>query len=51
MKVRIKIMCVFDRHFKTIKYEVVSKSDDMFLKWFFQSGGFEAIAIWKVKLK
>jgi len=44
-------MRVFDGRFRTIKYDMVSKSDDMLLKWFFQAGGFETIAIWKVKLK
>lgn len=51
MRVRIKIMRIFDHHFKTTKYDMASKTDDMFLKYFFQAGGFETIAIWKVKLK
>jgi hypothetical protein len=51
MKVRIKLMRVFDGNWHTIKYELVSKTDDMFLKYFFNTGGFEAVAIWKVKLK
>lgn len=51
MKVRIKIMRVFDGDWQTIKYEIVSKTEDIFLKYFFHHGGFETIAIWKVKLK
>lgn len=44
-------MRVFNGDWKTIKYETVSKTDDMFLKYFFHRGGFEAVAMWKVKLK
>lgn len=50
MKVRIKIMRVFDKNFHTIKYETVSKSDDLFLKYFFNGGGFECVAMWRIKL-
>lgn len=51
MKVRIKVMRIFDGNWQTIKHELVSKSDELFLKYFFHRGGFEMIAQWKIKLK
>lgn len=51
MKVRVSVVRFFDSNFKTIGYANISKPSEFFCKMYFGRGGYETVAIWKVKLK
>jgi len=53
MKVRVKYYRIFTNAFKTIGYDCFSKSNDLTKKYHFGGVGcgYEAVALWKIKLK